>query len=119
MGTRTRGRSRVGERLAYVDPAPVPSRSHPSPADLLTRAAAPLGALPPSTWDAVGSSRLMPGASPAWGLVAPSSPRRVAWEGLRGQSQRSLSWVIYMVLEPAPGKYISQVMAGGLQRPLL
>lgn len=122
MGTRTRGRGALGERLTYVDPAAVPEapgRPHTSPADMLTRAAAPLGAVPPSTWDAMGSSQLMPGALPARRLVAPSPPRRLAWEGLQGQSQRPLSQVIYIVLEPAPGKYISQVMAGGLQKPLL
>lgn len=65
MGTRTRGRGGVGERLAYVDPAPVPEapgRPRPSPADMLARAMAPLGAgrpVPGTPW-AFHSSSLGP-----------------------------------------------------------
>lgn len=38
----------------------------------------------PSTWDAVGSSRLLPGASPACGLAAPKFPPQSGLEGVAG-----------------------------------
>lgn len=94
-----------------ADPGPLPLTCSPGPWHPWVQAVQYLGRRGLFTAQAWGLTRLQP--------CSPKIPRRVSWEGLRGQSQRPLSRVIYMVLEPAPGKYISQVMPGGSQRPLL
>lgn len=101
-------RAGVREGLVHVDPTPAPKAPGSPTALLLTCSPRPLHpqAMPPSTQDTLGCPQLLTGAR------LPEAPQpQVPLNRVAGTIPEAIKLVIYMVPEPVPGSYISQVIS--------